>query len=258
MRGAATLAALALVASPQQLAQRALHGDEAALAQLRVSTRGALDVTGGDLRSRLQALAVDGGRATVPADARAQAQRILRERRFRGSSVPRPFHGALAWLGRQLRRIASPFSRLERSLPGPTFWIVLGALVVAAAALAVQRLGRRRGAAAVERLARERRARRADPAELEREAAEAERRGELELALRLRFRAGLLRLAQADAIPARESLTSGQVRRLLGSPVFERLAADFDEVVYGERPPGAAELARARADWPRVLEEARR
>src|SRR5205807_1364793 len=106
------------------------------------------------------------------------------ERRFRGSAVPRPLHGPLAWLGRQLRRVASPLGRLERWLPGPTFWIVVGALVVGLAAFVARRLGRRRGAAALERLARERRSRGATPSALEREAAEAEARGELELALR--------------------------------------------------------------------------
>jgi hypothetical protein len=255
---AAALAALALAApTPQQLARRALAGDARALAQLRAVAHGALDARGAVLRARLRTLAAPAS-AVSTRGARADAARILSERRFRGSSVPRPFHGALAWLGRELRRAWSPFRRLERWLPGPTFWIVLGGIVVALAAWLARRLGQRRGAAALDRLAREREARGKSARELEREAAEAEARGELELALRLRFRAGLLRLARAEAIPARESLTNAQLRRLLDSAAFARLADDFDEVVYGERTPSPDDVERARTEWPRVLEEARR
>jgi hypothetical protein len=98
-----------------------------------------------------------------------------------------------------------------------------------------------------------------DPRRLEDEAARAERDGDLELALRLRFRAGLLRLDQKRALPATQTpLTNGEIGRRLRSESFRGLARDFDEIVYGRRPAFAGDVERARAGWPRVLEEATR
>ena len=96
-----------------------------------------------------------------------------------------------------------------------------------------------------------------DPRELERLADEAEGRGELERALRLRFRAGLLRLARIEAVPQPETLTSRQLVRLLGSEQFGRLARDLDEVVYGGRAASRADVENARTGWPQVLARAR-
>jgi hypothetical protein len=95
------------------------------------------------------------------------------------------------------------------------------------------------------------------PAALERRADEAERRGDHEDALRLRFRAGLLRLDARGAIAFRPSLQTGEVARALRSDAFDRLAADFDEVVYGARPATPDDVATARREWDRVLEGAR-
>jgi len=97
-----------------------------------------------------------------------------------------------------------------------------------------------------------------DPAELEREADEAEKAGDFEKAVRLRFRAGLLRLGRANVVRIRPSIRTYEVRRALRNPRFDRLARDFDEIVYGERVPVAADGATARTEWPRVVEEARR
>ena len=78
------------------------------------------------------------------------------------------------------------------------------------------------------------------------------------LALRLRFRAGLARLAALHTVPQPENLTSRQLARALGSPRFGGLARDLDEVVYGGRQASAADLTSAREGWPQVLREARR
>ena len=101
-------------------------------------------------------------------------------------------------------------------------------------------------------------ARSEDPAELERLADEAERRGDLEIALRLRFRAGLLRLGRVQALPLRPSLRTREARRTLRSARFDRLARDFDEVVYGGRPPSEVDVEAARSEWPQVVAEAQR
>ena len=74
-----------------------------------------------------------------------------------------------------------------------------------------------------------------DPRALDRRADAAEAAGDLEAALRLRFRAGLLRLDARGAIEFRPSISTYEVRRTLHSDDFDALAATFDDVVYGGR-----------------------
>ena len=192
-----------------------------------------------------------------PAQARAEARHILAERRFRGTSLPRPLHGLFAWLGRHLHFVSTSWDWLALKVGGAVvLWTILGALVLLLAVFVGTRIARRRteresgslGGGGVRR-------RRQDPAELERLADEAERRGDLEVALRLRFRAGLLRLGRARALPLRPSLRTREARRALRNPRFDRLARDFDEVVYGRRPPSPADVAAARTEWPQLLSE---
>jgi len=274
---AAGLVALALaptaLASPatgeevRALARAAAAGDAAALARLRsvdvVDGRpmplgqALRSVDGGELDARLRALAGDGGgTATAVEDPAAEARQILDQRRFRGSSVPRPLHGALAWIGEKL---AWPFRRLDGLVPGGSsvLWVVLAAIVVGVAAAFASRIAARRGGVRIERDAARRGLRADDPAALERHADEAERGGDLSLALRLRFRAGLLRLARARAIPPRASVRTGEVRHALRSRDFDELARAFDEVAYGGRAARADELDAAKTTWPRVVEAAR-
>jgi hypothetical protein len=96
-----------------------------------------------------------------------------------------------------------------------------------------------------------------DARALERRADAAEAAGDLETALRLRFRAGLLRLDERGAIEFRPSISTHEVRRALRSEDFDSLAATFDDVVYGGRPPAADDLSSARERWPRVVGSAR-
>ncbi|HEU5214651.1 MAG TPA: hypothetical protein VFU30_03845 [Gaiellaceae bacterium] len=195
----------------------------------------------------------------TPPQAREEARRILAERRFHGTSLPRPFHGFLDWLSRHLHFLARAWDSLQAAVGGAdVLWGILGAIVVTLAVVAASRLAARR--TRFEGLAAERGARRRgeDPAALERLADEAEQRGDLEIAVRLRFRAGLLRLARARALPGRPSLRTGEARTALHSARFDALARDFDEIVYGRRTPSADDVAAARSEWPRVLEEAKR
>ena len=53
------------------------------------------------------------------------------------------------------------------------------------------------------------------------------------------------------------SLRTREARRALRNPRFDRLARDFDEVVYGRRAPRPEDVAAARTEWPRVLAEVR-
>jgi hypothetical protein len=190
-------------------------------------------------------------------EARSQAREILQERRFRGSDVPRPFAGLLRWLGDRLQPIADFFDDLAVRAPGGRWvgYTILGALVLLAAALLARGSIRRRAAAAA-RAVRARSPARADPAELEREADRAAAAGDWETTVRLRFRAGLLRLDAREVIEYRPSLTTGEVADAVHSPAFTRVGADFDEIAYGGRPAGAADEAASREGWQRVLTEA--
>jgi hypothetical protein len=208
-----------------------------------------------ELRSRLRALAGASG-PPAPFAARMEARRVLRERRFHGSAVPRPFHGALVWIGEKFRPVTRAVDRLARHIPGGTWavWIVLAAIVVALSAAVAGKTARRRGALEIERSAIGERHARLDPRALEQEADEAEAAGDAARALRLRFRAGLLRLGRARVVPLRESLTSGEARRIVGLSEFDALARTHDEVVYGGRAAVSADVIAARERWPRVLE----
>ena len=93
---------------------------------------------------------------------------------------------------------------------------------------------------------------------LERAADAAERDGDLDRAVRLRFRAGLLRLGDRGAIRYRPSVTTGEVRRTLGSQRFDDLAGTFEAVAYGGRAAEGPDVDASRREWPRVLEEAGR
>jgi len=195
-------------------------------------------------------------RQVDPDRARDQARQILGGRRYKPADVPRPFEGVLEWLGDRLRPIGDFFSRITESLAGK---VVLGALLVAAVTLVALLLARRSAAArALGAGAGRRRSRdeKLDPARLEREADAAERRGDLDLALRLRFRAGLVRLDRTGAISFRPSITTGQVARRLRLDDFDEIAVTFDAVAYGGRRASESDLLSARTGWPRVLEQA--
>ena len=264
--------ALALTAAPAQaessaqvrsLAASAEH-DPAALARLRhirivdgrrVDFGALLDTSGAALRGRLAVLAAGGAAVPGESDASARADHILAERRFTGSSVPRPFHRVLAWVGGKLSFVDRLVNRIGNYVVGgaATVWAILGLMVMGLAAAGAFRIATRREGRWIDTERRERRREVVDPAALEREAAEAEEGGDFELALRLRFRAGLIRLGREDRLPLRDSLTSGQAADLLHLDDFDALAHDFDEVVYGRRPPAREDVARAREEWARVL-----
>ena len=254
--------------SPAQLRALAARAadDPAALAELRrvdrigdrrVDIAGALrGANGRELRARLRLLQAPATEWT--GGARADARDILAERRFRGSDLPGPFHGLLDRLSRWAHKLDGVFDWLDDRLPGggSVVWIVLAALVCAIAAFVARRVLSRRvraseAAAAAAGPAHE------DARALERRADAAEAAGDLETALRLRFRAGLLRLDERGAIEFRPSISTHEVRRALRSDDFDSLAATFDDVVYGGRPPEEGDLSSARERWPRVVGSAR-
>lgn len=285
---AAALAVALLVAAPAAAQEpaaditaeqlRALAGraawDPAALERLRGVERvdgrptdlgrALAGAEGAELAARLAAL--DPGPARSPAGpppaaaARDDARRILDGRRYDRSPVPRPFRGVLRRLGGWLRPVTGPLGRLWSAVAdNAAVALVAGLAVLAASSVVTARLIRRRTSAGLRRgRVRGASGRRDDPDELDRLAERAEAAGELAWAVRLRFRAGLLRLHLAGAIVDRPALTTGELTRHLPLPHLPALTAAFEEVAYGGRPATAVDVEAARADWPRVLEEASR
>lgn len=193
-----------------------------------------------------------------PDDARRAAQHILSDRRFRSASTPRPFRAQLRWLGDRLERVFGPIGRALAATPGWVWLLFVGA-VIAVIVWAITRARARRAARAQRvQVAAGELGSAEDADALERAADEAERDGDLARAIRLRFRAGLLRLGDRGAIRYRPSVTTGEVRRTLASPRFDDLAGTFEAVTYGGRVADSPDADAARREWPRVLDEAGR
>ena len=157
----------------------------AAVAALAAGLVGGVPAAAADLRA--------------PDPARDEARRILAERRFHASHAPQPLRPVLSAIGHAAERLAHwlrplwhPLVWLAQRFPGGirAFWLVVALALGVGAPLLFRSLAHRRdrrllrGAAALGRSPGE-----ADPAALERAAQAAESAGDLELALRLRFRA---------------------------------------------------------------------
>jgi hypothetical protein len=195
--------------------------------------------------------------------ARKQARDVLAQSRFHPSAVPRPLRSVRQRIGKTLSTLGKPFEDafewVASWLPGGSslLWALLAAGVLAgAAALATRAAARRRqpgGPAEDERGGRER----LTAAQLLRQAELAERGGDLDTALRLRFRAGLLDLDSRELVDLRPALTNHELLREVPSPTLVDLVEGFESVAYGGRPAADVDLRDARDGWPRVPDEAR-
>jgi hypothetical protein len=201
-----------------------------------------------------------------PARLREQAQHILAGRKFHGRRTPAPFRGVLHAIGRVLDKVFGPVGRflapvgrfVMRVWATAAGKLFIAALVLAGVVAMTLFLARRRSVSAVGRRGRGDGWSDEDAAALEREADRAEREGDFDAALRLRFRAGLTRLHQAGQVRLPRTVTTGGVARQLGSSTFDGLGRTFDAVAYGRRPATPDDVEAARANWPRVLQESRR
>ncbi len=243
----------------QRLARSAAQDDPAALAALRAVDRvdgvptdvgGALTGAGGpSLRQRLALLARPGPAATdVTATPRAHA--ILAERRFHALRHRGLFDGAVTAVTRWLEDLLPDASGI--SVGPPLAAAALGALAIGAV-LAGRLIRRGVRAGAIPAASSPPPA--VTAAELERLAADADGAGDHAGAVRLRFRAGLLRLGQDGTLGYRASLSSREASRALGSARFDTLARDFDAVAYGDQHAGPEESTRARDGWRELLAE---
>jgi hypothetical protein len=192
-----------------------------------------------------------------PAQSRELAREILSDRRYEGTDVPRPFAGAFDWLGERLEPMRGWIDSVGVYVPGGALvvWLVLAGIVLLAAT-AVTGATIRRRAIAIERARRAALPATDDPRALERDAERAERAGDWERAVRLRFRAGLLRLDRREVLAYRPSLTTGEVARAVGSPAFAEIGERFDAIAYGGRPAERADAESARRGWEQVLADA--
>jgi hypothetical protein len=193
--------------------------------------------------------------AVDPGEARRNAQHILSDRRFRSTSTPRPLRGPLKWLGDRLDTVFRPIGRVLGDIPAPIWYVLLAGLIAFVAWLITRSYRRRSVALPTKARGRRTAEESEDPDALEREADAAERDGDLARAVRLRFRAGLLRLGERGAIHYRPSVTTGEVRRSLDSQRFDGLAGTFEAVTYGGRAADRPDVDESRREWPHVLEE---
>lgn len=258
------------------LAERA-KTDPAALDQLRQVDRVdgrpyAIDralegARGEELNRRLEEIAALAPREGTPPEARdprAEADEILSSSRYEGSDLPRPFKGVLDRIGEWLEPVRDWVDRRLEELadvtPGGdiTLWSIAAALLLVLLATLGSRTLRDHAQAGAEARAMAAAPDRETPSSLERAADRAEREGDLEAALRLRFRAGLLRLDAREAIKFRPSISTREVSRALNSPEFDQLAALFDGVVYGGREASPEDVERSRRGWDAVLRETAR
>jgi hypothetical protein len=195
-----------------------------------------------------------------PDAARRAAAGILDESRFHNPAVPRPLHGVLHDVGDAVKAVGHAVThavgQVGRIVPGGTVatWTVLGLALLGAIVFGARRYSRRA-------LLRETRrdwagSGRGGPeraADLEREAARAEDDGRFEDAVRLRFRAGLARLAESGAIRTARSTPNAQLSRTLESRDFDALARRFDEIAYGASPAASDDAQDARRRWRAVV-----
>ncbi len=269
---AAAQAAAATAAEVRALAVAAQR-DPAALARLRAidvvagrpvrlgaALRGTSAEVGARLRALAQAAPPRGGAAT-PAAARAQARDVLAQRRFQETKVPSPLRSVREQIGAALRSAGRPlqdaFNWLAARVPGgrAVLWALLATFVLAAAAVLAGRAGTHEPVAAHAGAGADDEER-MSAARLREEADRAERDGDLEQALRSRFRAGLVELDSRELIELRPALTNRELLGSVPSPTLAELVDGFEAVAYGGRPADADDLQSARDGWPRVPEEA--
>jgi uncharacterized protein DUF4129 len=184
---------------------------------------------------------------------------VLDAAKYKGAGLPRPLEKPLAWLSDRLEPIIDRINDFGGGVPGgpPVVWTLLAILVLLLASMITSTSIRRR-ATAIERERAAAIPEADDPHALERAAGEAERAEQWERAVRLRFRAGLLRLDRRKVLVYRPSLTTGEVARTLKVPAFDEVGSRFDEIAYGGRAAEREDAEASQQGWKDVLTEVSR
>jgi type IV secretory pathway VirB2 component (pilin) len=199
--------------------------------------------------------------ARSPDGARERARDVLAQQRFQRTSVPAPLRSVRESIGAGLRSLGRPFEDafqwIVSWIPGgrAVLWALLATVLLGAAALLAGRTGPDRVGVAVA-AAGAGDPQGMSPARLRQEADRAERSGNLDEALRLRFRAGLVDLDSRELIELRPALTNHELLRDVPSATLAGLVDGFESVAYGGRPADPDDLRTARDGWPRVPGEA--
>lgn len=212
------------------------------------------------------------GSSSFSSSACDQARHILSKAPFRKvpSHTPRPLAGVLHALGRALNAVLGRPARWLyrhllvhighgfRSTLGGWWVVVLGVLAVGlGVAVGVLIVRRRARISAREPTTRTMAGDTDDPGEMERRAAVADSAGDHETAVRLRFRAGLLRLQRQGVIVNQDAQTDRQLSVTLRSSTFDILAGRHEMIVYAGDRATSDDAETARTQWPRVLVESR-
>jgi Domain of unknown function (DUF4129) len=207
-------------------------------------------------RARLIAALASAPPPESATEARAQAHEVLDQAKYEGAGLPRPLEGPLGWLSDRIEPIVDRIDGFGRDVPGgpPVVWTLLAILVLLLAGMITSTSIRRR-AIAIERERAAALPEADDPHALERAAGAAEREGQWERAVRLRFRAGLLRLDRRKVLVYRPSLTTGEVARTIKVPAFDAVGARFDEIAYGGREAEREDAEASQQGWKDVLAE---
>lgn len=254
----AELAALGVRAALDAQAQDQLLAVDEVDGQ-RIDVRAAVaGARGGDITARTRLIVqILGQQEGSPAADRQRAAAVLADRRYTGTKLPQPLKKPLQWLGDRLQPIADWINDRGAVVPGGpiALWMILAALVVVAAGSITGTTIRRR-ALAIERARAAALPEADDPHALERTADRAEQDGEFERAVRLRFRAGLLRLDRRHVLVYRPSLTTGEIARAIKAPAFAEVGARFDEIAYGGRTALLEDAEAAKRGWKDVLTQA--
>ncbi len=190
-----------------------------------------------------------------------RAQDILSDPKYAGDTptllerILGPVYDWLEWLiAFVIEMVTRIFEWLSRAITTDVMTLVGPLLVLLTVVLAAFILARRRARDIQRRETIERILELgADPVELEALARAAAEAGDFSEAIRLRFVAGLLRLDAEGRIVFYPGLPNGAIANELGEPTFERLASQFDEVVYGRAQAEAADAQRAALEWADLL-----
>lgn len=207
-----------------------------------------------------------GSSSNFSSGARRQAAHILSQPPFttRPGHVPDPLGGVFRDIGHWLDDIARPFARLWHdtfSLFHGVFGSftdpVLVILAVALGGLLAWWLIRRRTRIGARQDVETPVATSDRAVDLEAAAAAAEAEGDLEAAVRLRFRAGLARLESAGIIAGPLVTTTEHVSEALRNATFDYLAERHEAIAYAGSTATLVDATSAREGWPHVIDEVR-